>query len=122
MRVLASSASLLLLLSWTAEAFVPTGANFRSLRTVSLSARQVAATTHEHSRHLRPPACHGKRIQPLRATSPDNDEEGGFVNPYTAFRKWQKELVGATLALLVVHESSVEEQGTRKTSPTGGRC
>lgn len=31
----------------------------------------------------------------LRASSSEEGEggEGGFVNPYTAFRKWQKELV-----------------------------
>ncbi|CAM9631357.1 unnamed protein product [Choristocarpus tenellus] len=34
----------------------------------------------------------GARSQPLRAAS-DDGEEGGFVNPYTAFRKWQMELI-----------------------------
>lgn len=34
-------------------------------------------------------------VGPLRASTNDEGEggEGGFVNPYTAFRKWQKELV-----------------------------
>lgn len=31
--------------------------------------------------------------QQLRAAAGDGEEGGGFVNPYTAFRKWQMDLV-----------------------------
>eukprot|EP00752_Nemacystus_decipiens_P017926 g16069.t1 len=31
--------------------------------------------------------------QQLRAAADDGEEGGGFVNPYTAFRKWQMELI-----------------------------
>lgn len=32
-------------------------------------------------------------VQQLRAAAGDGEEGGGFVNPYTAFRKWQMDLV-----------------------------
>ena len=34
--------------------------------------------------------------QQLRAAAGDGEEGGGFVNPYTAFRKWQMDLVSSS--------------------------
>ncbi|CAM9454098.1 unnamed protein product [Ectocarpus fasciculatus] len=80
-RVLCVAAAVACLLS-TAAAFVSGGGN-AVLRT-------RAATSAGQQQHVQPVQQQG--VQALRA-SEDGGEEGGFVNPYTAFRKWQMDLI-----------------------------
>lgn len=48
----------------------------------------------KHEQRTRPATRSGNGMQPLRAAASDDEKAGGgFVNPYTAFRKWQKEVV-----------------------------
>lgn len=84
-RVLCVAAAVACLLS-TAAAFVSGGGN-AVLRT-------RAATSAGQQQHVQPVQQQG--VQALRA-SEDGGEEGGFVNPYTAFRKWQMDLVSSSV-------------------------
>lgn len=53
--------------------------------------RQLQHATHVPRRRL--------GVQSLRAASDQEEEQGGFVNPYTAFRKWQLDLVRRSVHL-----------------------
>lgn len=65
---------------------------------IVLEARLRSSSSHlyilKHEQHTQPAPRSGNGVQPLRAAASDDEEAGGgFVNPYTAFRKWQKGIV-----------------------------
>lgn len=96
-RAAALGAAVVVCLASTATAFISGGS--MSLRTSvpfvgrtyvsSPMQRQLQRATHVPRRRL--------GINSLRATSDQEEEQSGFVNPYTAFRKWQLELVRSSL-------------------------
>ncbi|CAM9579393.1 unnamed protein product [Hapterophycus canaliculatus] len=70
----------------TAAAFVAGGTSQSCVRCRTTSAPQ------NHVQQQRQQRRQGG-VRSLRAASDDGDEGGGFVNPYTAFRKWQMDLI-----------------------------
>lgn len=71
----------------SAASFV-VGSSSGLVRSASGVGRGTTSAAADHD----PVQKRGVAVQPLRASA-DDGEGGGFVNPYTAFRKWQMELV-----------------------------
>lgn len=85
-RVLCVAAAVACLVS-TVAAFVASGGG-HAIRT--------RAATSAGRQHVQPVQRRG--VQALGA-SEGGGEEGGFVNPYTAFRKWQMDLVSSSVVV-----------------------
>ncbi|CAM9250019.1 unnamed protein product [Ectocarpus sp. 8 AP-2014] len=82
-RVLCVAAAIACLVS-TAAAFVASGGGH--------VVRTRAATSAGQQQHVQP-AIQQRGVQALGASEDGAGEERGFVNPYTAFRKWQMDLI-----------------------------
>ncbi|CAN0254944.1 unnamed protein product [Ectocarpus sp. 12 AP-2014] len=80
-RVLCVATSVVCLVS-SAAAFVASGGGH--------AVRTRAATS--AGQHVQP-AVQQRGVQALGASEDGAGEDGGFVNPYTAFRKWQMDLI-----------------------------
>lgn len=70
----------------TVAAFLVSGSSSSGLRSSCVGGSHATHAEHVQQRRK------GSAVQSLRAAS-DDGEEGGFVNPYNTFRKWQMDLV-----------------------------
>ena len=92
-RVPALVVSVVACLASTSTAFVAIGGSAlrSSLGRTTFSPKHVHAQGSSNARQQSRPRPIG--VQSLRASAEDEEGGGGFKNPYTAFRKWQMDLV-----------------------------